>query len=181
MFLFTRFSLLAGTGRFLPWLSSFCLFAALLVVPFCRSLNASELPNSDPAAILEAAESVFQNMARGDYSALWEGLSARTQRAIAGSVFKALAKEGNPATEKTVSEELAKGGQIAREYWGGYLSQFDPKTVLEESRWSMGEVVKDRAIILLRYRKSENDAKLLLFFERGGWKVGLHESFHTRE
>jgi hypothetical protein len=152
-----------------------------MVAALCVSLHASELSKSDPAPILEAAESVFQNMARGDYSALWEGLSVRTQRAIAGSVFKALAKEGNPSTEKTISEELAKGGKIAREYWGGYLSRFDPKTVLEESRWSMGEVVKDRAIIFLRYRKSENDAKLMLFFEQRRWKVGLHESFHTRE
>jgi hypothetical protein len=181
MLLATRFLLSAENRRFLPRSLLFLLFSALMAAPFCLSLSASELPGSDPAPILEAAESVFQNMVRGDYGALWEGISTRTQRAIVGSVFKALAKAGKPTQEKAIDEDFAQGGKIAQAYWKGYLSRFDPKTALEESRWSMGEVAKSRAIILLRYRKSENDAELKMSFERGGWKVGLYESFHTRE
>jgi len=42
-------------------------------------------------------------------------------------------------------------------------------------------VKKDRAEIVLRYRKSDHDAILKLFFEAGAWRVGLDETFSTRQ
>jgi hypothetical protein len=69
----------------------------------------------------------------------------------------------------------------AKGYWSGYLSSFDPKTVLEQSAWKMGEIKKDRAEIILRYRKSSNDAILKMYREEGSWKVGLDETFSTRQ
>jgi len=157
-------------------------FAVLVIFLFwCGAAPAAKRAPVDPSPILEGAESVFQNMARGDYRALWKGLSARTRSAIVKSVHRALAKEGNRLDEEQIAEDFANGGTIAIEYWQGYLSRFDPKSVLEECRWAMGDVEKDKATIILRHHKSEHDALLQMFFEEGGWKVGLDESFRTRQ
>ena len=120
-------------------------------------------------------------MQRGQYTTLWQGLTAGTQRTIVRDVRKALDKEGKAQSEADVRRDMETGGELAREYWSGYLSNFNPKTVLEESRWRMGEIKKDRAEIILRYRKSENDAILKMFREGGVWKVGLDETFSTRK
>jgi len=135
----------------------------------------------EEAEILDAAESVFLNMAKRDFPALWRGLTADTQRAIVRNTHKAVVKEGKTISEEEVRADFEKGGGIALEYWGGYLSRFDPKTVLEESRWTFGEFKKDRAEILLRHKKSDYDAHLKMFREGGLWKVGLDETFSTRQ
>lgn len=131
--------------------------------------------------ILSAAESVFQAMQKGDYGRLWKGLTAESQRTIIRDVAKALDKSGAAQPEEAIRRDLDAGGEIARGYWTGYLSYFDPKTVLDESKWRLGEVKKDRAEIVLRYRKSQSDSILKLYREEGTWKVGLDESFATRK
>jgi hypothetical protein len=135
---------------------------------------------SDTDDILAAAESVFQAMQKGDSVRLWKGLSEGTQRSILRDILKATEKTGG-LTEDTVRREMEAGGEIARSYWSGYLTHFDPKTILDESRWIMGEIRKDRAEIVLRYKKSKNDAILKMYREQGAWKVGLDESFSTRK
>jgi len=107
--------------------------------------------------------------------------SAETRRNVVKSVGKALGKAGRDDTEEQIRTDFEKGGEIAREYWGAYLSQFDPTMVLKESRWTMGEIKKDRAEIAIRYKKSEHDAILKMFREGGAWKVGLDETFSTRQ
>ena len=145
------------------------------------SLSAADSRGEDSGDILTAAESVFQTMQKGDYAALWRGITGGTQRTIVRSVAKALDKAGKAQPEEAIRRDMETGGELAKGYWSGYLSQFDPKTVLEESKWSMGEIKKDRAEITLRYRKSSNDAILKMYREGGAWKVGLDESFSTRQ
>jgi hypothetical protein len=135
----------------------------------------------DTAEILNAAESAFQSMAEKDFLALWCVLTAETQRNIIRSVQKAEGRIGHEYTEDQLRADFEKGNGIALDYWGGYLSQFDPKTILKESRWSMGPVNKDRAEIILRHQKSDHDALLKMFREGGIWKVGLDETFSTRQ
>jgi hypothetical protein len=137
--------------------------------------------DADHAEILAAAESIFQHMEKRNYPALWEGLSEATRRSIARSVGKAIARAGGEAAEEGIRADFATGGPIARQYWEAYLAQFDPRTVLEESRWSMGAVKRDRAEIVLRYRKSRHDTILKLVREGGAWHVGLDETFSTRQ
>jgi len=45
----------------------------------------------------------------------------------------------------------------------------------------MGPVRNDRAEIVLRHKKSEHDARIQMFREEGVWKIGLKETFSTRE
>ena len=141
--------------------------------------QAAETPGTED--ILSAAESVFQNMSKADYPALWSGLTAQSRKSIIGSVRKALGKAGLDYPEERIRVDFEKGGELARGYWTGYLSQFDPKTVLEESKWSMGNVKKDKAEIVIRYKKAGQDAILKMFREGGVWKVGLAETFSARQ
>jgi hypothetical protein len=159
------------------------LFIAVVVclVSFPATLTAADGANVDQTSILTAAESVFQAMQRGDYAALWRGLTAGTQRTIVRNVEKALDKAGKAQTEEIIRRDMESGGELAKGYWSGYLSSFDPKTVLDQSTWKMGEIKKDRSEIILRYRKSSDDAILKMYREEGSWKVGLDETFSTRQ
>lgn len=164
----------------IPPLTFFLVVVLLCLMALPAVIRAAADPKLE-AEILNAAESVFQSMAKKDFPALWKGLSADTQRAIVRNVHKAVGKAGMTFSEEGVRADFEKGGGLALDYWGGYLSRFDPKTVLEESRWTFGEFKNDRAEIILRHQKSDYDARLQMFREAGLWKVGLDETFSTRQ
>lgn len=147
---------------------------------FPAALAAANVRDADIGNILAAAESVFGSMKRGDYPLLWEGLTAETQRAIVKNSRKSLEKTRIDYAEEQIRQDFKTGGKIAQGYWGGYLLEFNPAIVLEESKWSMGEVRKDKAEIFIRYRKSAKDAVLKMYREGGVWKVGLDETFSPR-
>jgi len=151
----------------------FCLLAFPAVV-------AAAADPKETAEILDAAESVFQKMAARDFPALWKGLTTETRQSIIASVRKAEAKIGREHAEESLRNDFQSGGTFARAYWEAYLTRFDPKTILEESRWSMGRVSGNRAEIVLRHRKADHDAHLKMFREEGRWRVGLDETFSTR-
>ena len=157
------------------------LFIAILCFLAFPAVVASAADPKETQEILDAAEAVFQNMAKRDFPALWLGLTAETRQGIIQSVRKAEGKIGRDHTEEQLLTAFKNGEAVAREYWEAYLLQFDPKTVLNESRWSMGPVVKNKAEIILRHQKSDHDAHLRMFREDGLWKVGLDETFSTRQ
>jgi hypothetical protein len=136
--------------------------------------------NRDVDSILGSAESVFQSMSQAAYPALWSGLSAQSRKSIVQNVRKAVAKAGADYAEERIRADFAVGGDLARDYWTNYVLQFEPRLVLEESKWTMGEIKKDTTEIIIRYRKSDRDAILKMFREEGAWKVGLEETFSTR-
>lgn len=151
-----------------------CLLAYPAITP------AAEDPK-ETAEILDAAEAMFKNMAARDFPALWRGLTAETQRNIVRNVGKAEGKIGNEYTDEQIRNAFQNGEALAREYWKAYLTWFDPKTVLNESQWTMGKVNKHRAEIILRHHKSDHDALLKMYREEGRWKVGLDETFSARQ
>lgn len=174
--------------RACPALSRNCArgcFQALIIAILCflafPAVVAAAEDQKETAEILDAAEAVFQNMVKRDYPALWRGLTAETQRNIIRNVQKAEGKVGREHTEEQLRSAFRNGETLAREYWEAYLTQFDPKTVLNESRWSMGPVIKNRTEIILRHHKSDYDARLKMFREEGLWRVGLDETFSTRQ
>lgn len=135
----------------------------------------------DVGSVLSAAEAVFQNMSQAAYPALWRGLSVQSRRSIIKNVRKAIGKGGFDYADERIGADFAAGGDLARDYWTNYVLQFEPRLVLEESKWTMGEIKKDTAEIIIRYRKSDRDAILKMFREEGAWKVGLEETFSTRK
>lgn len=134
-----------------------------------------------------------------DYRAIFAALSAKSRETIVAETSSALAaakqpRAGKPTSTETPSalardpapglegirSDFVAGGPLAREYWDAFLSRFDPDAALEQSRWEIGSVGKDRAEILLTHQGSERPAVLKMFLEAGGWKVGLVETFWSR-
>jgi hypothetical protein len=175
------------------------LFAVLMF----HSLSASAAsPEDHPAvpAILARAESLFQSMKRRDYPAIFAALSAKSRKTIVAETTSALAtaakqtRPGEPTAAETpsspardpapgfegVRSDFIAGGPIARDYWDAFLSRFDPDVALEQSRWEIGSVEKERAEILLTHHGADHPARLKMFREDGGWKAGLVETFWSR-
>jgi hypothetical protein len=135
----------------------------------------------DVDSILNAADAVFRNLSQAGYPALWSGLSTQSQKSIIQNVRKALGKAGVDYAEERIRSDFAAGGEFARDYWTNYVLQFNPKIVLEESKWTMGTIKKESAEVIIRYKKSDRDTILKMFREEGAWKVGLDETFSTRK
>ena len=175
--------------------------AALLVLLLCPPARAAS-PEDHPAvpAILARAESLFQSMKSRDYPAIFAALSTKSRETIVAETSSALAAAarqtppGNPTAAEaphasaenpppgpeTVRSDFIAGGPIARDYWDAFLRRFDPDAALEHSRWEIGSVGKNRAVILLTHRGADHPATLKMFLEDGDWKVGLVETFWSR-
>lgn len=69
---------------------------------------------------------------------------------------------------------------MAKAYWNSYLNAFDPDRVLEQSKWDIGAIKKDKAEINILYKKSAKPAVLLIYMEGNVWEVGLEETFGSR-
>lgn len=142
-------------------------------------ITACPAPAQQPAevdVILQRAEALFKAMKQRNYPAIWTYISAGSRATILDSTVKGITKV---YSKEQVETDFTIGGLIAKSYWDEYLRYFDPDTVLEQSTWQMGPVTKQRAEIVLQYRKAEFPARLKMFNEGGLWKVGLIESFGT--
>jgi len=69
---------------------------------------------------------------------------------------------------------------LAKAYWNSYLNAFDPDRVLEQSKWDIGAMKKDKAEINILNKNSAKPAVLLIYMEGNVWKVGLEETFGPR-
>jgi len=69
---------------------------------------------------------------------------------------------------------------LAKAYWNSYLNAFDPDRVLEQSKWDIGAMKKDKAEINILYKKSAKLSFLLIYMEGNVWEVGLEETFGSR-
>ena len=127
--------------------------------------------------ILAAAESHFQAMERMSYPAIWGLLTVRSKKTIISEVQKS---SKGVYTEEQIATDFSMGGIIARSYWNGFLDNFDPAMVLEESRWEMGKIKGKQAEIIITYQSAERPAILRMYKEDDMWKVGLVETFWSR-
>jgi len=134
-------------------------------------------------AILSSAEMFFKAMKAKDYQKIWGLLTARSKMTIVDDTYKDIMKSENSArrTKEQISDDFSKGGIIAKAYWDAFLDNFDPDWVLEQSKWDMGRIERNRAEISLLYKKSEKPAMLKMFIEDNAWKTGLVETFWTRK
>jgi hypothetical protein len=138
-------------------------------------------------AVLISADTFFKSLKGKNYTKAWSLLSQKSQDTIIDDVFKEIIK--NQASQKTAAEyskeqinaDFKAGGPLSREYWNSFLVYFNPDFVLEQSKWDMGTIKKDKAEISIQYKKSDNPAVLQMFKENNVWKVGLAETFWTRK
>lgn len=149
------------------------------MLAFLSGVGGAQNDHPEAEAILTAAEGVFKAMKEKDYRGLWQGLTAKTRDEIVASVIKEAKKREQAlnAGEDDLKRDFAEGGTNAQDYWNAYTSVFNPDMVLRESRWSLAEVKKDRAVVSILYRKAEHPALLQLKKEDGAWRVGLEETF----
>ncbi|MCX5811694.1 MAG: hypothetical protein NT178_04015 [Proteobacteria bacterium] len=100
---------------------------------------------------------------------------------ILDDVYKAETSAGVVHLRENINNDFNIGGTLSKEYWKSFLENFNPDTVLEQSKWDTGTFEKDKGEIIIKYKKAENPAILLMFKENGMWKVGFVETFWTRK
>jgi hypothetical protein len=156
----------------------FILFIMVLAQVACMAASIREQHD-----ILSSAESLFKVMKEKDYPKIWFHLSIVSRNSIIDATYKNILKhEKEKGRETNISKEqieqdFSVGGLIAKGYWESYLHAFNPDMVLEQSKWEMGKIGKDRAYINVTYKKAERPAVIQMFKEDGSWKVGLMETF----
>ena len=131
-------------------------------------------------AVLASAEATFKAMKEKNYPAIWSSLTAKTKSSAVDAVYKTSRKANVELEKEKIVADFAKGGELAKAYWDGYLGVFDPDMVLEQSKWDIGTIGKDTAEVNILYRKSPKPAVLKLYREDSLWKVGLEETFGAR-
>jgi len=130
--------------------------------------------------VLACAETMFKAQKARQYPDIWNCLTKKSKRSIVEAVQGQSKRTGSELAEDAIEADFAAGAGIAKAYWDGYLRAFKPDMVLEESRWTIGGIGKEKAEIFILHRKSERPAVLQLFKEGGRWKVGLDETFGAR-
>jgi hypothetical protein len=141
---------------------------------------ADRLSEEETNRLLSSAESLFLAMRARQYTDIWPSLTESTKKSIVAAVYREAKKAGTTYDRETIEADFKDGGAMAKTYWDGYLSVFKPDGVLEESRWTIGAVRKDKAEISILHKKSEKPALLQLYKEGNRWKVGLEETFGAR-
>jgi len=153
----------------------------LFLLAVSRVASAREI-DMETDAILNSAEGLFKAMKSGDYAGVWTRLTQESKDTIVKDVLKELVKSDNAPPIGQLHRDFELGSSIiVRSYWDAYVDNFNPSTVLDNSKWEMGEVKGNKAEIILKYKKSENPAHLRMFKEAGLWKVGLVETFWNRK
>jgi hypothetical protein len=152
------------------------IFIALIMIQL--SLNGHcQKPVDEQDQILIAAESTFKAMKKKDYPKIWALLTNTSKDTIVDDIVKEESKRDRQYSREAVHNDLTAGGGLAKVYWNNYLAVFNPDIVLEQSKWQMGKVAKGKAVIIIKYKKSDRPAELQVLKENGVWKVGLEETF----
>lgn len=169
-------------GKYFPALifpmkkTAITIFIVMFTTAF--SLNGyCQKPGGEQDRILVAAESIFKAMKKRDYPKIWSLLTNVSRNYIVDDILKEESRRGGQYSKEAIHDDLAKGGGLAKAYWNSYLEVFNPDIILEQSKWEMGEVEKERAEIIMKYKKSDRPARLQMSKENGIWKVGLEETF----
>lgn len=153
--------------------------ASSLLFPF----NSKALAYTDKELdkVLGVADQMFKAMKEDRFSAIWLALTEKSKSTIVADVTKEQKKLKGDYTTEQIKEDFEKCGPVCRVYWRIYLIYFNPDMALNESKWDVGFIKKDRAEILITHNKSNAPARLKMFKENGEWKVGLVETFWNRK
>lgn len=127
--------------------------------------------------ILDAAEGFFIYLNDKGYKDAWELLSERSRQVIIDDVYKASSQSTPSIDRESIARDFNTNGVIFNKYWEALRANFDPDIVLNERVWAFEEINENNATILL---KGSGVAKLKMYKEEGGWKVGFVETFWAR-
>jgi len=130
--------------------------------------------------ILSTAENMFIYMKNKEYVSVWNCLSVKSKQIIVEDVYKESKKAGVEYKKNELLNDFNSGGMLAKAYWDSFLTAFDSNIALEQCKWEMGKIEKNEAEVILKYKKSDKPAILKMYKENNTWRVGLKESFGTR-
>ena len=166
-----------------PLFHSLTFFFFLLLSPFFIVTHHSAYAGYDEATVtpvLNTAESFFSFLKKENYSASWNMLSKESRQTIVDDVHKTYKKMGGKVIKADIKRDFDNKGNIFHSYWKAFVTNFNPDMILNESSWEIGFIKEQEAEIIIRHKKSSNPAKLKLFKETGTWKLGLTETFWSR-
>ncbi len=158
------------------------LIISVLAVTVCSSSAAGD---KDIDSILSSAESLFKMMKERNYTRIWFFLSNASRNAIIEDTYRNMVSnskekgKGMIFSREQIRDNFGSGGAIARVYWDSYIDAFNPDMVLEQSKWEMGKVSKDKAEINIIYKKATRPAIIQMYKEDDIWRVGLAETFKS--
>jgi hypothetical protein len=145
---------------------------------FCSAANKNN--QSHEEVVLAAAENVFIVMKNKEYTAIWNILSTKSKQVIVEDVYSAVKKAGEKYNKEEILNDFISGGLLSKEFWDSFLTEFDPKMVLDDCKWVMGKIEEKESEIYLQYKKSENVTVLKMYKEDSLWKFGWYETFGAR-
>jgi hypothetical protein len=159
-----------------------CIVATVFFLLSIQPSALGQSTNETEALILDAAESLFVSMKKTNLPVIWGLLTEKSQKTIANDVYKYVkAPEAGGHSYENINKDFQEGGPLAQSYWKAFLGNFNPDMVLEQSRWEMGQIKKDKAEVLITFYKSARPAVLKMSLEQGKWRVGLVETFWGRK
>ncbi len=148
-----------------------------LFIFYKKLLLCSEIPESEIVKALNAVEGFFKDLKERHYIEVWNRLTEKSKIKIVDDVAKAFEKRGQIINKKEIYQDFSQNGYIAKAYWEGFLSYFNPDMVLIDSTWEPSKFTNSYGEIKIRYKNNENPAILKVYLENGEWKIGLTESF----
>ena len=131
--------------------------------------------------ILGVTEGFFIALKEKRFADAWDLLTAKSKDTIIDEVYRGINKTNTKIGKEVVKEEFDKKGELFKIFWDTFIKKFDADTVLEQSVWNVGKIKSDRAVLILRYKRSEYDSELQIYNEGGKWRFGLVESYWTRK
>lgn len=161
-------------------LASVILFLTILVPGQFLYAQSSPYDFQSVDPLLTAAEDLFFAFQHNEYATAWGLLTNHSQQEIVTDVYESSKTVNGDISRDQVLRDFSEQGVMFRSFWGAFLRDLDVNVVLDQSLWEIGFIHKDRAEIIITYRKSQVPARLQMFREDGAWKVGLVETFWTK-
>ncbi|MGC8677468.1 MAG: hypothetical protein ACP5UF_04540 [Hydrogenobaculum sp.] len=153
------------------------MFSLASLMPYNISY-AQESQRLKEEEVLDTATKLFKAMERKHFKKIWQLISKKSKKDIVELVYKTMLKNNvKTYTKEDIEKDFENGGPIAKAFWDGYLKNFDPKKVLDESRWEKVKFDDNKAKIKIKYKKGKLPFYLKMYKEDKDWKVGLVESF----
>ncbi|MBI5740366.1 MAG: hypothetical protein HZA16_06560 [Nitrospirae bacterium] len=128
-------------------------------------------------AILESSERFFISLKKNDFNTAWNLLSLKSRETIISDIIRATRKAGGGTNKDDIIKDFENSGVISTSYWNAFLNTFNPDMILEECKWEMGVIDKQKAEIIITHRKASDPVTLKVLREDGVWRVGLVETF----
>lgn len=158
----------------------FSLFFIFIFIPVLHIYAVTKI-DIDVEAALSSAESLFKTMKSQNYQKIWSLLTEKSKEVIVNDVYKAETNSGAGYSKENIYNDFNSGSSLSQSYWISFLENFNPDTVLEQSKWDIGKFEKNKGEIIIQYRKAQKPAILKMFKEDNKWKTGLVETFWTRK